>query len=67
MRPTPRKVPSATKTPKEVKLNAGAIFREEQHFRGKLEAEASRLAWIQAGGFDMNEYMEWEKQKLVCC
>ena len=55
-----RPIPLTNTKKVNVKLNAGAILREEQLFRAQMEAEAKRLAEVQAGGFDVNGFIEWE-------
>jgi len=56
----PRSIPTTNRKRVDVKLNAGAIMREEQLFRAQMRAEAKRLAEVQAGGFDANAFLAWE-------
>lgn len=46
----------------EVKLNTGAILREENKIRAELEAEAERLAAVEAGGFDRTAFTEMKRE-----
>eukprot|EP00041_Stephanoeca_diplocostata_P031466 m.980284 g.980284 ORF g.980284 m.980284 type:complete len:599 (-) comp23964_c1_seq12:2815-4611(-) len=47
-----RPVPAALNRPVDVKLNAGAILREERLLRAEREREEARLASVAAGAFD---------------
>lgn len=62
MRPVAKPPPATTRSGggKVVKLTAGSILREEKLFRDKLQREEQRLAAVEAGAFDVNEYLEWE-------
>lgn len=45
-----------------VKLNTGAILREEKKIRAEMEAEAKRLAAVEAGGFDRAAFQELQEE-----
>jgi hypothetical protein len=53
-------VPATLKREVTVKLNAGAILREEKHFRRQTESEAKRLAEVEAGAFDADSFVAWD-------
>lgn len=55
--------PASTNRDVAVKLNAGAIMREERHFRKQMEEEADRLKAVEAGAFDINAFLGWEEQQ----
>ena len=57
---TARPLPSTLNKPVSVKLNAGAILREEKHFRELADREARRLKEVEAGAFNSDEFIQWE-------
>jgi hypothetical protein len=51
-----RPVPSAVTSKVPIKLNAAAILREEAYHRRLVEEESQRLAKIEAGDFDDEQF-----------
>eukprot|EP00040_Diaphanoeca_grandis_P020479 m.108922 g.108922 ORF g.108922 m.108922 type:complete len:601 (+) comp27916_c0_seq1:231-2033(+) len=61
---TPTELPSTTHKPTaQVKLNAGAILREEQLFRQRADKEMKRLKDVEVGAFDIESFLEWEQEQ----
>jgi hypothetical protein len=56
-------IPSTLKRDVTVKLNAGAILREEAHFRQQMNAEKKKLAAIEGGAFNEDAFLEWDLQQ----
>jgi len=60
----PISLPSSTHKPvAPVKLNAGAILREEKLFRQRADKEARRLKDVEVGAFDIEAFLEWEEEQ----
>jgi len=56
-------IPASLKKEVTVKLNAGAILREEKHFRAQMEAEKKRLKDLEAGAFDEDAFISWDLEQ----
>jgi len=56
-------IPATLKKDVTVKLNAGAILREEKHFRAQMEAEKKRLKDLEAGAFDEDAFIAWDLEQ----
>ena len=56
-------IPASLKKDVTVKLNAGAIMREEKHFRSAMEAEKKRMKDLEAGAFDEEAFISWDLEQ----
>ena len=65
LRKTTKATPIPTTLNREVtvKLNAGAILREEAHFRSQMDAEKKKMAAIEGGAFNQDAFLEWDLQQ----